>query len=105
MEISAGSHFAFYEILEPIGAGGMGEVYRARDPRIGRDVAIKVLRAASATDADRLHRFQQEAHAAGILNHPNLLTIYHLGTADGTPYSLPQLPKSQILSEPCRGRC
>src|SRR5712691_12261692 len=91
MAIEAGTSFASYEILGPLGAGGMGEVYRARDPRIGRDVAIKVLRAATAADADRLHRFQQEAHAAGILNHPNLLTIYELGTSDGAPYIVSEL--------------
>jgi len=92
-------HFASYEILGPLGAGGMGEVYRAHDPRIGRDVAIKVLRAATATDPDRLQRFQQEAHAAGILNHPNLLTIYELGTSDGAPYIVSELLEGETLRE------
>jgi Tol biopolymer transport system component len=99
MEIPAGTRFASYEIVEALGAGGMGEVYRARDPRIGRDVAIKILRAATAADPDRLHRFQQEAHAAGILNHPNLLTIFDLGTADSTPYIVSELLEGETLRE------
>jgi Tol biopolymer transport system component len=103
MAIEAGTHFASYEILGPLGAGGMGEVYRAHDPRIGRDVAIKVLRAATATDTDRLHRFQQEAHAAGILNHPNLLTIYELGTSDGAPYIVSELLEGETLRERMNG--
>src|SRR5438132_14071686 len=99
MQIEAGTRFASYEIVEALGAGGMGEVYRARDPRIGRDVAIKILRAATAADPDRLHRFQQEAHAAGILNHPNLLTIYDLGTADSTPYIVSELLEGETLRD------
>src|SRR5438128_8473796 len=99
MEISAGTRFASYEIVEALGAGGMGEVYRARDPRIGRDVAIKILRAATAADPDRLSRFQQEAHAAGILNHPNLLTIFDLGTADSTPYIVSELLEGETLRD------
>ncbi len=77
----------------------MGEVYRARDPRIGRDVAIKILRAATAADPDRLQRFQQEARAAGMLNHPNLLTIFDLGTADSTPYIVSELLEGETLRE------
>jgi len=99
MEIPAGTRFASYEIVEALGAGGMGEVYRARDPRIGRDVAIKILRAATAADPDRLSRFQQEAHAAGILNHPNLLTIFDLGTADNTPYIVSELLEGETLRD------
>ncbi len=101
--METGSRFANYEIVGVLGTGGMGEVYRARDPRIGRDVAIKVLRAATATDPDRLHRFQQEAHAAGILNHPNLLTIYDLGTADGIPYIVSELLEGDTLRERMSG--
>ena len=70
MTLAAGTRLGPYEILAPLGAGGMGEVYRARDPRLGRDVAIKVLPAAFSADADRLRRFEQEARAAGALNHP-----------------------------------
>ena len=99
MQIEAGTQFASYEILGSLGAGGMGEVYRARDPRIGRDVAIKILRAATAADPDRLSRFQQEAHAAGILNHPNLLTVFDLGTADSTPYIVSELLEGETLRD------
>lgn len=70
MTLAAGSKLGPYEVLGPIGAGGMGEVYRAKDPRLGREVAIKVLPASFSADADRLRRFEQEARAAGILNHP-----------------------------------
>ena len=75
-----------YEILAPLGAGGMGEVYRARDTRLGRDVAIKVLPAGLSSDPERLQRFEQEARAAAALNHPNILALYDIGTHDGAPY-------------------
>ena len=80
MSLAAGSKLGPYEILGQIGAGGMGEVYRARDPRLGRDVAIKVLPASFSQDADRLRRFEQEARAAGVLNHPNITAVYDIGT-------------------------
>ncbi|MCA1612322.1 MAG: protein kinase [Acidobacteria bacterium] len=86
MTISPGSRLGPYEILAPIGAGGMGEVYRAKDPRLGRDVAIKVLPASFSADADRLRRFEQEARAAGILNHPNITAVLDIGEHDGAPY-------------------
>jgi serine/threonine protein kinase len=70
--LASGSRLGPYEILSPLGAGGMGEVYRAKDPRLGREVAIKVLPASFSNDADRLRRFEQEARAAGLLNHPNI---------------------------------
>ena len=70
-----GAKLGPYEILEKIGAGGMGEVYRARDQRLGRDVAVKVLPAGLVTDPERLRRFEHEARAAGVLNHPNILAI------------------------------
>src|ERR1017187_9569103 len=76
MPLSPGTKLGPYEILSPIGAGGMGEVLRARDPRLGRDVAIKVLPAAMSTDPDRLARFQREARAVAALNHPHIVTIY-----------------------------
>ena len=75
------------QILAPLGAGGMGEVYRARDPRLGREVAIKVLPAALAPDAERLSRFEQEARAASALNHPNILTVHDIGIHEGCPIS------------------
>jgi Tol biopolymer transport system component len=79
MPLSAGTRLGPYEIVAPIGAGGMGEVYRAHDPRLRRDVAIKVLPSALSSDADRLRRFEQEANAAAALNHPNILIIYDIG--------------------------
>jgi Tol biopolymer transport system component len=75
-----------YEVLSPLGAGGMGEVHRARDERLGREVAIKVLPAHSSSDPDRLRRFEQEARAAGALNHPNLTVVFDTGRHDGNPY-------------------
>jgi serine/threonine protein kinase len=91
MSISAGSRLGPYEILGPLGAGGMGEVYRARDERLKRDVAIKVLPASYSQDADRLRRFEQEAQAAGALNHPNITAVYDLGAHDGAPYIVTEL--------------
>ncbi len=79
MAISVGARLGRYEILGPVGAGGMGEVYRARDPRLGREVAIKVLPAAVASDPDRLRRFEREARALAALNHPNIVTIFDVG--------------------------
>ena len=99
MVIAAGARLSHYEIVAPLGAGGMGEVYRARDPRIGRDVAIKILPGAFAENADRLKRFTQEAQAAGTLNHPNLLTIFDIGTANGTPFIVSELLDGQTLRE------
>ncbi len=75
-----------YSIVSKIGEGGMGEVYRARDTKLGRDVAIKVLPAAFSADAERLRRFEQEAQAAGSLNHPNILVIFHIGMHEGASY-------------------
>ena len=76
MALASGTYLGPYEILAPLGAGGMGEVYRARDTRLGRDVALKALPEALAKDADRLLRFEQEARVLGTLNHPNLLAIF-----------------------------
>ena len=81
----------------------MGEVYRARDPRIGREVAIKVLPVSFAADPSRVHRFQQEARAAGVLNHPNLLTIYELGTHDGSPFIVSELLEGGTLRSRLEG--
>ena len=86
-----------YQILGQLGAGGMGVVYRARDTRLNRDVAIKVLPADFAQDADRLRRFELEAKATGSLNHPNILTIYDIGTHDGSPYLVAELLEGQEL--------
>ncbi len=86
MPLSPGSRLGPYEILAPLGAGGMGEVYRAKDARLGREVAIKVLPASFSADADRLRRFEQEARAASALNHPNIITIHDIGSSDATSY-------------------
>jgi len=85
MSISVGSRLGPYEIKGPLGAGGMGEVYRARDTRLGRDVAVKVL-PPSTTDEGRLQRFEQEARATAALNHPNILAVFDIGQAKGGPY-------------------
>src|SRR5438477_6015695 len=86
MTIQAGTHFGRYEIRSPIGAGGMGEVYLAHDAQLNRPVALKLLPVGVTQDADRLRRFQQEARATSALNHPNILTIYEIGEADGTHF-------------------
>jgi len=99
MTISNGTKLGSFEIVSRIGAGGMGEVWRAKDAKIGRDVAIKVLPASLVTDADRLQRFEQEARAAGTLNHPNLVTIYELGTHDGAPFIAMELLEGETLRD------
>ena len=91
-----------YEIVSAIGAGGMGEVYRARDPRLRREVAIKVLPASFSSDAERLRRFEQEAHAAAALNHPNILAVYDIGQQDGSPYIVSELLEGQTLRDRLR---
>ena len=83
MPLSAGRRLGPYEILAPIGAGGMGEVYRASDTQLKRDVALKILPAAFARDPDRMARFQREAEVLASLNHPNIAVIYGLAEADG----------------------
>jgi eukaryotic-like serine/threonine-protein kinase len=97
--LSPGIHIGSYEILALIGAGGMGEVYRARDGRLARDVAIKVLSPALARDAGRLARFEREARAAGSLNHPNILSVFDAGTHEGAPYLVTELLEGQSLRE------
>ncbi len=99
MTFSAGSRLGPYEIVAPIGAGGMGEVFRARDTRLGRDVALKVLPALFITDADRLRRFEQEARAAAALNHPNILVVHDVGTDGPTPYVVSELIEGLTLRQ------
>jgi Tol biopolymer transport system component len=99
MTLAAGTKLGAYEIRSPLGAGGMGEVYRARDPRLGRDVAVKVLPASFSGDPDRLRRFEQEARAAGQLNHPNVLTVYEFGVHEGAPFIVSELLEGEPLRE------
>ena len=86
MPLQAGSRLGSYEILAPLGAGGMGEVYRARDVKLSRDVAIKVLPADVGSDPERLKRFEREARSASALNHPNIVTVYDMGTTEGVSW-------------------
>jgi serine/threonine protein kinase len=97
--LSAGTRLGPYEIVSPLGAGGMGEVYRARDIRLDRAVAIKVLPSEVASDPERLRRFEQEARAASALNHPNILTIYDVGSADSTSYIAMELIEGKTLRD------
>jgi Tol biopolymer transport system component len=99
MTIARGDRVGPYEILAHIGAGGMGDVWRARDQRIGRDVAIKVLPDSYAPGDERVRRFEQEARAAGALNHPGLVTIFDVGTTDGAPYIVMELLEGETLRD------
>jgi serine/threonine protein kinase len=102
MALTPGTKLGEYEILSPLGAGSMGEVYRARDSRLNRDVAIKVLPELRASDPDRLRRFEQEARAAAALNHPNILAVYQMGTYAGVPYLVSELLEGMTLHEAIR---
>ncbi len=97
MTLATGTKLGPYEIVAPIGAGGMGEVFRAKDTRLGRDVAIKVLPETFAKDADRLRRFEQEARAVAALNHPNILAIHDIGEFNGAPYLVSELLEGHSL--------
>src|SRR5438128_11542296 len=103
MTIATGTRLGPYEILSPLGAGGMGEVYLARDTRLGRDVAVKVLPSSFSNDEQRLHRFEQESCAAGALNHPNILAIHDVGKHDGSPYVVSELLEGETLRERIAG--
>ncbi len=102
VDLSPDTRLGPYEIVGLLGAGGMGEVYRARDPRLGREVAIKVLPAAFSADADRLRRFEQEARAAAALNHPHILAVYDIGTEAGTTFVVSELLEGKTLREALR---
>src|ERR1051326_9280190 len=99
MSITPGTKLGRYEIRSKIGEGGMGEVYRAYDEAMHREVAIKVLPAALTSDKDRLARFEQEAQRAGSLNHANVLVIHHIETHDGAPYIVSELLDGETLRE------
>jgi eukaryotic-like serine/threonine-protein kinase len=99
MPLSPGTRLGPYEIVSPLGAGGMGEVYRARDTRLGRDVAVKVLLPEVSGDDSRRHRFEQEARSASALNHPNIVTVYDVGSVDSTIYLAMELVEGRTLRE------
>ncbi|HJQ24577.1 MAG TPA: protein kinase [Blastocatellia bacterium] len=99
MDLAKGTRLGQYEIISPLGAGGMGQVYRAHDSRLGREVAIKVLPADFANDEDRLRRFEQEARATSALNHPNILTVYDIGNHEGSPFIVAELLEGQELRD------
>src|SRR5579871_2944460 len=103
MALTSGTKLGPYEIQSPIGAGGMGEVYRARDTRLNRDVAIKILPASFSADPDRLQRFAQESRAAAALNHPHILSIYDIGEDRGAPYVVSELLEGETLRDRLRG--
>ena len=102
MPLVAGFQLDSYEIIALLGAGGMGEVYRARDAALKRDVAIKVLPGEWSRDAERLRRFELEAQAAAALNHPNIVSIFHVGQYDGSPYIVTELLQGETLRERLR---
>src|SRR5262244_480990 len=99
MALTSGTRLGPYEILSPLGAGGMGEVYRARDARLSRSVAFKVLPESLSAEKKRLQRFEKEARAASALNHPNIVTIYEVGSSDGTSYIAMELVEGRTLRE------
>ncbi len=103
MPLSPGTRLGPYEILAALGAGGMGEVYRARDTRLGREVAVKVLPAAFSAHPEWLRRFEQEARTTGLLNHPNILAIYDIGTHEGCPYVVSELLEGETLRQRMAG--
>src|ERR1700681_2345006 len=97
MPLAAGTRLGPYEVLAPLGAGGMGEVYRARDPRLNRDVAIKVLPERLANDPQALARFESEAKAVAALSHPNILAIFDVGADQGVTYAVTELLQGETL--------
>ena len=99
MRLAAGSALGPYEILAPLGAGGMGEVYKARDTHLGREVAIKVLPADRMADEERKRRFILEARAASALNHPNIVTIYDISQAEGTDFLVMEYVRGKTIDQ------
>jgi serine/threonine protein kinase len=97
MALVAGTKLGPYEIQSPLGAGGMGEVYRARDTRLGRDVALKILPESFARDLDRLERFEQEARALAALNHPSILSIFDIGANRKVPFLIAELLEGESV--------
>src|SRR5213075_1152595 len=103
MVLASGTKLGPYEVQAPLGAGGMGEVYRARDTRLDRIVAVKVLPSSFSTDAERLRRFDQEARAVAALNHPNILSVHDIGSHNGTAYMVCELLEGETLRERLQG--
>ena len=103
MRLTPGTKLGPYEIIAPLGAGGMGEVYRAHDTRLGREVAVKVLPESLSRDADRLRRFETEARAVAALNHPNILAIHDIGEQKGMPFLVSELLEGHSLREEMSG--
>ena len=99
MPLAAGLRLGPYEILAPLGAGGMGEVYRARDSKLARDIAVKVLPAGTTSDPAALARFEREARAVAQRSHPNILSIYDFGSADGVAYAAMELLSGETLRQ------
>src|SRR6185295_11403559 len=99
MSLVPGTKLGRYEIRSKIGEGGMGEVFRARDEKLNREVAIKVLPSDLSENTERLHRFEQEAQAAGALNHPNILAVYDVGVHERAPYVVSELLEGETLRE------
>src|SRR5262245_15610506 len=99
MPLTTGTRIGPYEIVALLGAGGMGEVYRARDDRLSRDVAVKVLPGSFSSDPDRMRRFEQEARAAGQINHPNIMAVYDVGAYEGTPYIVSEYIEGETLRQ------
>src|SRR5262250_2600484 len=99
VRLTRGSRLGPYEVLSVLGTGGMAEVYRARDTRLGRDVALKVVNEALAGDPELVRRFEQEARLAGSLNHPNLVAVYDVGIQDGSAFFITELLKGESLRE------
>jgi serine/threonine protein kinase len=102
MPLTSGTRLGPYEIVGPLGSGGMGEVYRARDPRLGREVAIKLVATEGEPSPDRLRRFETEARAAAALSHPNVVTVFDVGTHEGHPYLVLELLEGKTLRETLR---
>ena len=104
MQLSPGHRIGPYQIVSVLGMGGMGEVYRARDTRLGRDIALKMVSPGLTPSPDLVGRFEQEARLAGSLNHPNLLAVYDVGEHEGVPYLITELLEGESLRRTGPGR-
>jgi len=103
MPLPSGTRLGPYEVLSLAGAGAMGEVYRALDPRLGREVALKILPSAFAADPERVRRFEQEVRVTGQLNHPNLLLVHDVGMENSTPYLVTEILEGETLRDRLKG--